>query len=109
MKPKHFNIVLKKEIKNEFIVTGMYKDYEWVDGKPTDTIKGYKLKTVCPSAQYDETVIKIEAQNPPLNEENLRDSSVKVTFENLTFMSYFNSNTKKTEYIGKATGLKIIE
>lgn len=108
MKAKHFNLVLKKEIQNEFIVTAMYKDLEWVDGKPTNKIKGYKLKTVCPSAQYDETIVKIECQNPPLDEDALNKNPITVTFENLTFSSYYNSNSNRTEYVGKASGVKVI-
>ena len=101
--------VLKKGIKNEFIVVGIYKDFEWIDGKPTENLKGYKLKTVCPSAQYDETIIKFESQVPPLDENLLENNTVKVSFENLTFNSYYNSNFNRTEYVGRATGLKIID
>lgn len=109
MKSFHFDYVLKAHIKNYFIVTAVFPDYEWENGKATDKLKGYKLKTVCPSAHYDETVIKIDVEKCLLTSDEVLKAPVPVTFENLTFSSYFSPQTGKTEYVGKATGMKIIK
>lgn len=109
MKNKHFDLKLKATIKNEFIVTGVYPDFEWKDGKPTENIKGYKLRTICPTANYDETIVKIEGTMPPIQPEAVANNPAVVAFENLTFSSYFSSKTKKIEYVGQATGIKIID
>ena len=108
MKSKHFQLKLIDSVKNVFIVTAVFPDYEWKDGKPTDHLKGYKLRTVCPSAQFDETVIKMECFEAPLDPERVSANPVTVSFENLTFTSYRNPSTGRQEFIGKASGLKIL-
>lgn len=108
MKSKHFNLTLIDSIKNFFIVTGIFPDYEWIDGRATDNLKGWKLRTVCPSAGYDETIIKMEVKNPPLDPDKVSENPVTVSFEGLTFTSYHSSSTGRQEFVGKASGLKII-
>lgn len=109
MKSKHFDLVLKDGIKNEFIVTAVLPDYIWENGAVTEKVKGWKLRTVCPSASYDETVVKIEVENPPLNAEEIEKAPVLVSFAGLKFTSYFSSVTKRTEYAAKATGVKVLK
>ena len=108
MKSKHFKLTLKEGIKNLFIVVGVYPDYVWENGKSTEEIKGYKLKTVCPSASYDTTIIKMETARAPLDPDAVNDNPVTVPFEGLEFSSYINPSTGKTDYVGKATGIKVI-
>lgn len=109
MKAKHFTLKLIDSIKNIFIVVAVYPDFEWVDGKATDTLKGYKLKTVCPSANFDETIIKIESKIAPLDPEKVAECPVTVAFENLEFSSYHSSITGRQEFVGKASGLRVIK
>ncbi len=108
MKSKHFNLVLKENIRNEFIVTSVLPDYAWENGVATERIKGWKLRTVCPSAAYDETMIKMEVEKPPLEPEAVEVEPVLVSFVGLEFSSYHSSITKRTEFTGKATGLKVL-
>lgn len=109
MKSKHFKLVLIDTIKNLFIVTGVFPDYEWLDGKSTDNLKGWKLRTVCPSASYDETIIKMEVKNAPLDPDKVAEEPVAVSFDGLTFTSYHSSATGRQEYVGKATGLRVVK
>lgn len=109
MKAKHFTLKLIDSIQNYFIVTGVFADYEWVDGKATDKLKGFKLRTVCPSANYDETIIKMEVNTAPLDPDKVAESPIAVAFDGLTFSSYHNSSTGRQEFIGKATGLRPIK
>lgn len=108
MKTKHFQLSLKDEIKNQFIVTGVYPDYEWKDGKPTEKLKGYKYRTVCPSAGYDETIVKIEQTKPSVDPDTVETQPVLVSFEQLEFKSFYNNTSGKLEYTAKATGLKVL-
>lgn len=105
MKAKHFNLKLKPEIKNEFIITNAYPAYEWENGKPTDKKKGWTLRTVCPSAQFDETMIQVDGENPPLDLDKLEEEPFMAVFENLEFTSYYSAKLNKVVYSAHATGL----
>jgi len=105
MKAKHFILKLKPEIKNEFIITNAYPAYEWADGKPTDKKKGWTLRTVCPSAQFEETMVLIDGENPPLDLDKLENEPFTAVFENLEFSSYYSSKLNKVVYTAHATGL----
>lgn len=104
MKAKHFNLKLKPEIKNEFIITNAYPTYEWENGKPTDKKKGWTLRTVCPSAQFEETMIQVDGENPPLDLERLEEEPMMAVFENLEFASYYSAKLNKVVYTAHATG-----
>ena len=105
MKAKHFILKLKSEIKNEFIVTNAYPAYEWEDGKPTDRKKGWTLRTICPSAQFEETMIQVDGENPPIDLDKLEEEPMYVVFENLEFSQYYSSKLNKVVYTAHATGL----
>lgn len=109
MQSKHFDLMLKEGIKNEFIVTAVLPDYVWENGANTGKIKGWKLKTVCPSANFDETLIKIEAAEPPLDPEAVEKNPISVAFTDLQFSSYYNSLLKKLVYQGTASGVKVLK
>jgi len=109
MQSKHFDLILKEGIENKFIVTAVIPDYIWENGENTGKIKGWKLKTVCPSANYDETLIKIETTEPPLDAEAVEKNPVSVTFMDLDFSSYYNSLLKKLVYQGTASGVKVLK
>ncbi len=109
MKAKHLKLTLADGVKNEFLVTACTKDYVWENGKQTDKLKGYKLRTVCPSAGFEETFVKIETSKEPLNADSLEENPVAVSFEELTFTSYYSLATKRIEYSASAKGLKVIK
>lgn len=109
MKAKHFNLVLKPEIKNDFYVTYCYPDYVWENGHQSSEQRGWKLKTVCPSASFDETIVKIDGKEPPFDISLLEKSPIRVSFEDLSFTSYINPQTKMLTYQGHATGVKVLK
>lgn len=109
MQSKHFDLVLKEGIKNEFIVTAVLPDYVWENGVNTGKIKGWRLKTICPSANYDETLVKIESAEPPLDSEAVEKKPVAVTFTDLEFSSYYSNTLKKLIYQGAASGIKLLK
>lgn len=111
MESKHFDLKLKQSIKNEFIVTSVTPVYLWVNSKPTSEISGWKLRTVCPSAQYAETTVKMEVDNPPLDADAIEKEPVLVAFDELEFTPYVATvNGKSTlAYSAKAKGLKVIK
>ena len=109
MKAKHFIMTLKPEIKNEFIATNIYPNYKWVDGKPTDEQEGWTIRAVCPSAQFEETIVRIDTSDPPLDIDKLESDPQQVSFDNLTFTSYYSMKIGKQVYQGHATGLKLLK
>lgn len=109
MKAKHFILMLKPEIKNEFIATNIYQNFKWVDGKQTDEQEGWTIRAVCPSVQFEETNVRIDTIDPPLDIEQLEREPQHVSFDDLTFTSYYNMRMGKQVYQGHATGLKILK
>lgn len=109
METKHLELKLKQNIKNEFIVTAIAPLFVWRDGKPTDVVAGWKLRTVCPSAQYAETTVKMEADNPPLEADAVEKEPVLVAFEGLEFTPYISMNGKSIAYSAKAKSLKVMK
>lgn len=109
MKAKHFILMLKPEIRNEFIATNIYPNYKWVDGKPTNEQEGWTIRTVCPDAQFEEMLVRIETNEPPLDREKLENEALHVSFDDLTFTSYYSTKMGKQVFQGHATGLKILK
>lgn len=109
METKHFELKLKQNIRNEFILTAIMPQYVWQEGKPTNVVSGWKLRTVCPSAQYAETIIKLEGDNSPLDVESIEKEPVLVAFEGLEFTPYISMSGKSIAYSAKAKGLKVIK
>lgn len=109
MESKHFELKLKSEIRNEFIVTAMVADYAWENGKPTDKLLGWRLKTLCPSANYSETIVKMEGEKPPLDKTTVEQGAVLVAFDDITFTPYIGRNGRSIAYSARAKALRLLK
>lgn len=97
-----YELTLRKDIKNRFLVTGVRPYFTYRDGKRTDAIEGYKYEVLPLS---DKTVgvctIKVPGQ-PAISTDAVLKNDIIVSFENITFTPYYSKATGKREVSIKA-------
>ena len=59
--------------------------------------------------KFEEMLVRIETNEPPLDREKLENEALHVSFDDLTFTSYYSTKMGKQVFQGHATGLKILK
>ena len=92
---------------NEVLVTDVkpYRDY--IDGKPSDKIAGYKYTVVCPANKYESFAVKIEQETPTITAEQIEAAggAIKVTFKG--FEGKFYKDSRSGEYLFTSKALEV--
>lgn len=91
------------------LITDVSQVKNFVDGKPTDKIWGYKYKVVCPSNKYCQFDIKIEQPTPTITPQELeaKGGTVKAKLKGFIGKFYKNRNGEY-QFTAKATGIEVI-
>ena len=115
------SILLRKKIPlssviqtDTFILLRIEPVYEYIDGKRTDNLEGYRYEVV-DTINLDRLRVKIKGQSAPLmSDEELQErredgQKILVEFVNGTVMPYWNPNTKSVEDSFSADGIQLLE
>ena len=96
---------------NEILVVGVkpYKNY--IDGKASDEIAGYKYDVVCPANKYESFSVKIPQATPTITTEMLEAAggSIKATFKGFEGKFYRDSRSGEYLFTAKATEVEVLK
>lgn len=86
-----------------------YKDY--VDGKPSENIAGFKYTAVCPSNKFESFTVKVAQAVPTVTTEMLEvaGGSIKVTFKGFEGKFYRDSRSGEYLFTAKATEVEVLK
>ena len=106
------NIKLElKQVANseEVILIGVIPFKDYIDGKPSENIAGYKYNVVCPANKYEPLAVKIRQSQPTITNEQIEAAggSIKVTFVGFEGKFYRTSNGDYA-FTAKADRLEVI-
>lgn len=82
--------------------------YEYVNGKPTDTITHIKSTVVFTDNQYEKITVKVKGNKSVLTNEQIQQKggSVKVAFKNLTGR-FYRANTGEYALSASADSMEV--
>ncbi|MEK4206510.1 MULTISPECIES: hypothetical protein [Paenibacillus] len=81
---------------------------EFVDGKSTDKIMGFRYSCVCPANKYEQISIKVEEATPTIAADELAaKGTVKVKPKNFEGRFYRDRNGEY-QFTAKATTLEVV-
>ncbi len=96
---------------NEVLVTDVkpYKDY--VDGKPSENIAGFKYTAVCPANKFESITVKVAQAVPTITTEMLEAAggSIKATFKGFEGKFYRDSRSGEYLFTAKATEVEVLK
>ena len=106
------NIKLElKQVANseEVILIGVIPFKDYIDGKPSENIAGYKYNVVCPANKYDPLAVKIRQSQPTITNEEIdaAGGSIKVTFVGFEGKFYRTSNGDYA-FTAKADSMEVL-
>lgn len=84
--------------------------FEYVDGKATEKVIGYKAKVLVAESGMESIIVKMENVKPVLTKEQIQERGglVKVRFKNLTAKPYFSDREKEYKLSYRAEGLEVL-
>ena len=93
----------------EVLVTEVTPFKDYIDGKPSENIAGYKYNVVCPANKYEPLAVKIRQSQPTITNEEIdaAGGSIKVTFVGFEGKFYRTSNGDYA-FTAKADRLEVI-
>ncbi len=82
----------------------------FVDGKPTDTISGYRYTIVAPQRKYQNFTVKVEQASPAITPEELeaKGGSVKCKIKGFEGRFYKDKNSNDYQFTAKAESVEVI-
>jgi len=91
------------------VLLSISKDFAYIDGKKTDTLKGYRYNVV-ELDNYLKFTVKIQSDNPIITNEQLENakSKIMITFEDCMARPYRNSSNNY-DLSFTATSISIIK
>lgn len=86
-----------------------YRDY--IDGKPSEHIAGYKYTVVCPLNKYESFTVKVMQATPTITNEMIEAAggSIKVTFKGFEGKFYKDSRSGEYLFTAKATEVEVLK
>lgn len=89
------------------LLLGVTPYYEYVDGKKTENLLGYKY-TVVEDQNYEKFSVKIESKTPSITQQQIDDATarIKVTFEK-AFARPYRTNSGDYDLSVTATGINL--
>ncbi len=96
---------------NEVLLTGLNPFREYIDGKPSETIAGYKYTVVCPANKFESFSVKIFQATPTITNEQIEAAggSIKVTFKGFEGKFYRDSRSGEYLFTAKATEVEVLK
>lgn len=95
----------------EVLVTEVKSYKNYIDGKPSDEIAGYKYEVVCPANKYESFSVKIPQAAPTITTEMLEAAggSIKATFKGFEGKFYRDSRSGEYLFTAKATEVEVLK
>lgn len=93
----------------QVLLTGCLPIKDFVDGKPTDKIIGYRYTLVAPQNKYESFTVKVEQASPAISPEELeaKGGTVKVKIKGFQGRFYRDRN-KEYQFTAKAESVEVI-
>lgn len=84
--------------------------YQYVNGRATDTLAGYRYTCICPQNKYTQISIKVAEEIPTITEELLDMYGGSVTVKPLNFVGKFYKDSRgEYQFTSVASGLEVIK
>lgn len=98
-------------LSNEVLITGLSPFREYIDGKPSENIAGYKYNVVCPANKYESINVKIRQATPTITNEQIEAAggSIKATFKGFEGKFYRDSRSGEYLFTAKATEVEVLK
>ena len=95
----------------EILVTEVTPFKDYIDGKPSENIVGYKYTVVCPANKYEAFTVKIRQQQPTITNEQIEAAggSIKATLKGFEGKFYRDSRSGEYLFTAKATEVEVLE
>ena len=93
----------------EFELYKVSEIFEYVDGKPTENIIGYKFHTIARNKEFEKYDVKIKCDKPIITNEQIAQhgAPIKIGFNNMTGRIYKDRNGAYV-FSYSADGLEVI-
>ncbi len=94
----------------EVLVTKVTPFKDYIDGKPSENIAGYKYTVVCPANKYESFTVKIRESQPTITNEKIEAAggSIKGTFNGFEG-KFYRTNNGEYAFTAKAEELEVLE
>lgn len=112
IKVTNFTYTLTQVAKsNEVLLTGVMPFRNYIEGKPSDNIAGYKYTVVCPANKYESFTVKIPQEAPTITAEQLEAAggAIKATFKGFEGKFYRDSRSGEYLFTSKALEVEVLK
>lgn len=91
------------------LLTDILPVKEFIDGKSSDKIIGFRYTCVCPLNKYEQITIRVEETKPVItNEELSAKGAVKIKPRGFEGRFYKDGNSGEYRFTGKATAIEVV-